>query len=126
MRRIDDLHTHTEQDLINKLFKYISLSRNFVIEVYHALFLHQKLKFEITVISFNSRLEERNDKDYGMNQKNVILFEDKQNFLFLCLRTSKILSLGEFDELKSHPFLVHFSNLFLSKITDLCAEIWSN
>ena len=56
-------HTHTEQDLINKLFKYISLSRNFVIEVYHALFLHQKLKFEITVISFNSRLEGRNDKD---------------------------------------------------------------
>ena len=27
MRRIDDLHTHTEQDLYNKLFKYISLSR---------------------------------------------------------------------------------------------------
>ena len=112
--------------MINKLFKYISLSRNFVIEVYHALFLHQKLKFEITVISFNSRLEERNDKDYGMNQKNVLLFEDKQIFLFLCLSTSKILSLGEFDELKSHPFLVHFFDLFLSKITDLCAEIWSN
>ena len=50
-----------------------------------------------------------------MNQKNVLLFEDKQNFLFLCSRTSKILSLGEFDELKSHPFLVHFSDLFLSK-----------
>ena len=30
------------------------------------------------------------------------------------------------DELKSHPFLVHFSDLFLSKKTDLCAEIWSN
>ena len=102
--------THTEQDLINKLFKYISLSRNFVIEVYHALFLHQKLKFEITVISFNSRLEGRNDKDYGMNQKNVPLFEDKQNFLFLCLGTSKILSLGEFGELKSHIFSVHFSD----------------
>ena len=115
MRRIDDLHTHTEQDLINKLFKYISLSRNFVIEVYHAIFLYQKLKFKITVISFNSRLKGLNDKDYGMNQKNAILFEDKQIFLFLCLRTSKILSLGEFDELKSHPFLVHFSDLFLSK-----------
>ena len=115
MRRIDDLHTHTEQDLINKLFKYISLSRNFVIEVYHALFLHQKLKFKITVISFNSRLKGLNDKDYGMNQKNVLLFEDKQNFLSLCLRKSKILSLGEFDELKSHPFLVHFSDMFLSK-----------
>ena len=47
-------------------------------------------------------------------QKNVLknfklLFEDKQNFLFLCLRTSKTLSLGEFDELKSHLFLIHFS-----------------
>ena len=31
------------------------------------------------------------------------------SFFFLCLRTSKILSLGEFDELKSHLFLVHFS-----------------
>ena len=71
------MHTHTEQDLINKLFKYISLSRTFVIEVYHALFLHQKLKFEITVISFNSRLEGWNDKDYGTEQKNVLLFEDK-------------------------------------------------
>ena len=30
------------------------------------------------------------------------------------------------DELKSHPFLVHFSDMFLSKKTDLCAEIWSN
>ena len=36
-------------------------------------------------------------------------FEDKQFFLFLCLRTRKILSFGEFDELKSHLFLVHFS-----------------
>ena len=30
------------------------------------------------------------------------------------------------DKLKSYPFSVHFSNLFLSKKTDLCAEIWSN
>ena len=30
------------------------------------------------------------------------------------------------DELKSHPFSVHFSYLFLSKKTDLCAEIWNN
>ena len=51
----------------------------------------------------------------GTNQKYVLkffcffyLFEDKQFFLFLCLGTSKILSLGEFDELKSHLFLVHF------------------
>ena len=32
----------------------------------------------------------------------------------------------EIDELKSHPFLVHFSDLFLSKKTDLCAEILNN
>ena len=43
------------------------------------------------------------------NIKMSFLFEDKQFFFFLCLRTSKILSLGEFDELKSHLFLVHFS-----------------
>ena len=43
------------------------------------------------------------------NRKMSFLFEDKQFFLFLYLRTSKILSLGEFDELKSHLFLVHFS-----------------
>ena len=46
------------------------------------------------------------------NRKMSFLFEDKQFFLFLCLRTSKILSLGEFDELKSHLFLVHFSVSF--------------
>ena len=46
------------------------------------------------------------------NRKMSFLFADKQFFLFLCLRTSKILSLGEFDELKSHLFLVHFSVLF--------------
>ena len=43
------------------------------------------------------------------NIKMSFLFEDKHFFLFLCLRTSKILSLGEFDEHKSHLFLVHFS-----------------
>ena len=75
----------------------------------------RKLKLELTVISFNSKLERWKNKDYGINQKNVLknfflsLFEDKQFFLFLCLRTSKILSFGEFDELKSHLFLVHFS-----------------
>ena len=54
-------------------------------------------------------------------KKKCPLFEDKQIFLFLCLRTRKILSLGVFDELKSHPFSVHFSDLFLSQKTDLCA-----
>ena len=44
-----------------------------------------------------------------LNRKMSFLFEGKQFFLFLCLRTRKILSLGEFDELKSHLFLVHFS-----------------
>ena len=42
------------------------------------------------------------------NRKISFLFKDKQFFLFLCLRTSKILSLGEFDELISHLFLAHF------------------
>ena len=51
----------------------------------------------------------------NQNIKMSFLFEDKQFFLFLCLRTSKILSLGEFDELKSHLFLVHFSVCFASK-----------
>ena len=36
----------------------------------------------------------------------------------LCLGTSKILSLGEFDEPKTHLFLIHFSVMFL-KILDL-------
>ena len=78
MKRIDDLHTHREQDLLNKLFKYISLSRNFVIEVHHALFLHQKLKFEIIMVSLNSRAEGWNEKECGTNQKNVL-----KNFLSL-------------------------------------------
>ena len=38
------------------------------------------------------------------NKSFFSLLEDKQN-----------LSLGEFDELKSHPFSVHFSYLFISK-----------
>ena len=42
------------------------------------------------------------------NRKISFLFKDKQFFLFFLLRTSKILSLGEFDELRSHLFLVHF------------------
>ena len=29
-------------------------------------------------------------------------------------------------ELKSHPFSIHFFDLFLSKNTDLCAEMWNN
>ena len=80
MKRIDDLHTHTEQDLLNKLFKYISLSRNFVIEVHHALFLHQKLTFEIIVVSLNSSSKKKrwNEKECGTNQKNVL-----KNFLSL-------------------------------------------
>ena len=43
------------------------------------------------------------------NRKMSFLFEDKQIFLFLYLGTTKILSLGEFDELKSDLFLINFS-----------------
>ena len=55
--------------------------------------------------------------------KMSFLFEDKQFFLFLCLRTSKILSLWVFDELKSHLFLVHFSVVFHLKINNYYTEI---
>ena len=47
------------------------------------------------------------------------------NLSFLCLGTRKILSLGEFDELKSHLFSVHFSDGFVYKKTDLYAGIWN-
>ena len=36
------------------------------------------------------------------------LFEDKQKNFFLCLGTSKTLSLGEFDESKIHQILNSF------------------
>ena len=39
------------------------------------------------------------------------LFEDKQNFSSLCLETSKTLSLGKFDEPKTHP---SFKPIFLA------------
>ena len=83
--------------------------QDFVMEVYHALFLHFKLNFEITVIFLIPGESSERLKTAKHNRKMSSLFEDKQFFLFLCLRTSKILSLGEFDELKSHLFLVHFS-----------------
>ena len=41
------------------------------------------------------------------------LFEDKKKNSFLCFRTSKTLSLGEFDESETHLFLVQFSSIFL-------------
>ena len=66
----------------------------------------------------------------------MVATEKQNRKMSFCLRTNKSffsllgdkqkLSLGEFDELKSHPFSVHFSGLFLSKKTDLCAEIWNN
>ena len=39
-----------------------------------------------------------------------LLFEDKE-IVFLCSRTSKTLSLGEFDESKTHMFL---SSIFMN------------
>ena len=40
--------------------------------------IKKKLKFEIIVVSLNSRSERWNEKDGGMNQKNVL-----KNFLSL-------------------------------------------
>ena len=60
-------------------------------------------------------------------QKRKMSFCLRTNKSFLSLLGDKQnLSLGEFGELKSHLFSVHFSDLFLSKKTNLCAEIWNN
>ena len=59
----------------------------------------------------------------SFKQKNV-LKNERLNCLrinkisSLCLGTSKTLSLGEFDESKTHLFLIHFSSMFLT-ILDL-------
>ena len=72
-----------------------------------SLVLASKMKFEVIVVSLNSRTEGWNGKECGTNQKNVLknflsLFVLGQTILsFLCLGTSKILSLGEFDESKN-------------------------
>ena len=52
-------------------------------------------------------------KDCGIEQKNVLknkvqLFEDKQIFLFFAWGQEKILSLGEFDESKTHSSFNQF------------------
>ena len=49
------------------------------------------------------------------NKKMSVCLRTNKYFFFLLLGTSKILSLGEFDELKSHLFLVHFYASFYSK-----------
>ena len=85
------------------------VDQDFVIKVYHALILHFKLNFEITIIFLIPGESSERLKTEKHNRKMSSLFEDKQFFHFLCLRTSKILCLGEFDELKSHLFLVHLS-----------------
>ena len=47
------------------------------------------------------------------------------NYPFLCLRTIKTLSLGEFDESKTHLFLSpFFKNIYGLKI-QFNAELWS-
>ena len=82
-----------------------------MIKVYQVLFVKCSTEFWKHRYISNSRIN-----CFKQNRKMSFLFEDKQFFLFLCLRTSKILSLGEFNELKSHLFLVHFSVLFSVKI----------
>ena len=48
-----------------------------------------------------------------------LLFKDKQivffSFFFFCLRTSKTLSFGEFDESKTHIFKLIFHSYFSLK-----------
>ena len=41
----------------------------------------------------------------------------------LCLGTSKILSLGEFDESKTHIFLMHFFSMFLTILDIFLCQI---
>ena len=55
-------------------------------------------------------------KNVLKNKKLNCLRTNKNSFL--CLGTSKTLSLGEFDECKTHLFLIHFSGMFLT-ILDL-------
>ena len=40
-----------------------------------------------------------------------------------CLGISKILSLGEFDEYKTHLFLIHFSSMFLTILDIFLCQI---
>ena len=61
----------------------------------------------------------------GTNQVPIILgrpFLATSNAIINCRNGVMQLT----NELKSHPFLVHFSDLFLSKKTDLYAEVWNN
>ena len=44
----------------------------------------------------------------------LLLVVDKQLLSFLCLRTSKTLSLGVFDECKTHPCFEFISHAILS------------
>ena len=53
------------------------------------------------------------------------LFEDKQKFSSLCLGTSKTLSLGEFDESKSHIILSPFFINILRLNVKNNAKLWS-
>ena len=64
----------------------------------------------------------------SFKQKNV-LKNKKLNCLrtnkisFLYLGTSKTLSLGEFDESKTHLFLIHFSSMFLTNLDLFVCQI---
>ena len=79
---------------------FISL---FVIEVGNIPFSQLKTEVlnETAITFFKSKGGIR--EDCAVKQKNVLqnkvqLFDDKTNLSFLCLGTSKISSLGEFDE----------------------------
>ena len=65
-----------------------------------------------------------------LKQKNV-LKNKRLNCLrtntisFICLGTSKTLSLEEFDESKTHLFLIHFSGMFLTILDLFYAKLWN-
>ena len=77
MKRIDGLHTHrirlVKINCLNTL-----VYQEFCDKSIPCLVLASKLKFEMTCVSPNSRSEGWNEKDCGMNQKNVL-----KNFLSL-------------------------------------------
>ena len=61
--------------------------------------------------------------EYSLRQKATFIYTQK----IIHRKKGQMVKKGSGPgELKSHPFSVHFFDLFLSQNTDLCAEIWNN